>query len=77
MTIECKRLFVEMTYDKPNYASFGPFYLVDCLNYTAYNITQRTQKMMHIIVYQDYTENTECIVFETIIANKVSINTEM
>ena len=33
--------------------------------------------MMHIIVYQDYTENTEYIVFETIIANKVSIKTEM
>ena len=42
-----------------------------------YKITQRTQKMMHIIVYQDYTENTEYIVLQTKIANKVSINTEM
>ena len=33
--------------------------------------------MMYIIVYQDYTENTEYIVLQTIIANKVSINTEM
>ena len=33
--------------------------------------------MMHIIVYQDYTENTEYIVLQTIIANKVSINTAM
>ena len=33
--------------------------------------------MMYIIVYQDYTENTEYIELQTIIANKVSINTEM
>ena len=36
MTIEFKRSFMEMTYDKPNYASFEPFYLVDCLNIPAY-----------------------------------------
>ena len=33
--------------------------------------------MIHIIVYQDYTENTGYIGLQTIIANKVSINTEM
>ena len=36
MTIKCKRSFVEMTLDKPYYASFGPFYLVDCLNIPAH-----------------------------------------
>ena len=40
MTIKCKRSFVEMTYDKPNYASFGPYYLVDCLNIPALYVIQ-------------------------------------
>ena len=47
------------------------------LDIVVYKITQRIQEMMHIIVYQDYTDNTEYIVLQTIIANKVSINTEI
>ena len=41
-----------------------------------YKITKRTQKIMHIIVYYDYTEYTS-IGLQTIIANRVSINIEM
>ena len=73
MTIECKRSFVEMTYDKPNYASFGPFYLVDCLNYTAqeninatsiaYNLHIYTKGFAHLpafpfLQFQHTTSNT-------------------
>ena len=57
MTIGCKRSFMEMTYDKPNYASFGPFYLVDCLNYTAEKLDFLLMKIISICCFQHVTIN--------------------
>ena len=51
MTIEFKRSFMEMTYDKPNYtyAVFMPFYLVDCLNIPAVSCdADLTENYMYI-----------------------------